>query len=535
MSIEPSDWTRRLDELVALLQVNEISEEQAGELNRLLDSQKGARRRFAEHMQLATLLSDATDNKLHSNVETETTTVRESEQSGRSFPRILKFALATAAIALIVISVWPRGERLGTTSFAANEPLDEGVAVVTNAVNAKFSAETLLEIGDSVSPGRVVLDSGHVQFEFYRGAIVVVEGPAELEFINADQMVCQRGRLRAHVPPQAEGFAVLSPSFELVDLGTEFGVDVAEDGSGSIRVFEGKVEVYEVGSNRSEESRREIGEDSGATISVEGDVTATETPDGEFLSSDRLRGLKSEHDRARFLAWQKHSRALSNDPRVIVHHSFDPETPATRSLTGHAAGEPSIAAAIVGCSWSQGRWQNKGALEFKHPGDRVRTSIPGEYTSVTWSAWVRLDGLDRPFISLMLTNGYDAGEAHWQLREDGRLLLGVKSPSGHVAYDSQPALSIKDLGRWVHLSTVYDGESRTVSHYIDGENVGTSPVSTKPFKLKFGDTEIGNWGTPVKYSPQKIRNLNGRIDQVTLFREALSEDEIAKLYAAGKK
>ncbi|HRX80424.1 MAG TPA: LamG domain-containing protein [Pirellulaceae bacterium] len=131
------------------------------------------------------------------------------------------------------------------------------------------------------------------------------------------------------------------------------------------------------------------------------------------------------------------------------------------------------------------------------------------------------------------TNCYDVGEPHWQLRDDGRLLLGIQTPSGHVAYDSEPILNIKHLGRWTHLATVYDSESAGVTHYIDGVSVGESPITTDKFKLQFGETEIGNWGTPVEYSPQKIRNFNGQIDELTLFSKALTANEIQSLYTMG--
>jgi hypothetical protein len=43
-----------------------------------------------------------------------------------------------------------------------------------------------IDIGTSVSPGNLVLEAGLVQFEFYHGAVVVVEGPAELELLDAN-------------------------------------------------------------------------------------------------------------------------------------------------------------------------------------------------------------------------------------------------------------------------------------------------------------------------------------------------------------
>jgi hypothetical protein len=45
------------------------------------------------------------------------------------------------------------------------------------------------------------------------------------------------------VPPGAEGFTVLAPGSAVVDLGTEFALNVADDGTAEVMVFEGQAEV----------------------------------------------------------------------------------------------------------------------------------------------------------------------------------------------------------------------------------------------------------------------------------------------------
>ena len=37
-----------------------------------------------------------------------------------------------------------------------------------------------LEVGDALSPGILAIDSGFAQIEFFCGATVIIEGPAEL-------------------------------------------------------------------------------------------------------------------------------------------------------------------------------------------------------------------------------------------------------------------------------------------------------------------------------------------------------------------
>jgi hypothetical protein len=70
---------------------------------------------------------------------------------------------------------------------------------------------------------------------------VVLQGPATLEMISGNSARLVRGRLSARVPEAAQGFTILSPEGKVVDLGTEFGMDVAEDGSAEVVVFRGEV------------------------------------------------------------------------------------------------------------------------------------------------------------------------------------------------------------------------------------------------------------------------------------------------------
>ena len=154
----------------------------------------------------------------------------------------------------------------------------------------------------------------------------------------------------------------------------------------------------------------------------------------DFVSSSRLSELAAKRTVTQLKQWQSNSRLTVDDPRVVLHYAYEKDPSSVRLLRSHAPDNRQLKGAIIGCRWTEGRWTGKDALEFKHPGDRVRLHIAGEYDSLTYSAWVRIDGLDRPFSAMMLTNGYDVGEAHWQLRNDGRLLLGVQTPKGHVAY-----------------------------------------------------------------------------------------------------
>jgi hypothetical protein len=537
MSQSSSEWKERFDVLVAALSVNAITPEQSSELNQLLDTQPGARRRFAEQMQLQSMLADG---ELAGETSAAAVVGAGSRVANAASFR-WRILLATAAIGLLILLTWQLiGRRSNVEIAGEHNPftdtvMDDGVAVITKMVGARWGDGSTVGLGSSVSPGRLRLEAGLVQFEFYRGAVVVAEGPAELEFLDADKMVFHQGKLRVRVPRQAEGFAVLSPHFELVDLGTEFGVRVAEDGSGNVRVYEGKVELYEAGTARSAKTRHEVLADENVSVSNTGNFESAVVEAETFVSSATLLQMANAEDRDAMIRWQTFRGRIQNDPRVIAYFDFQNEREeprVLRSQSKQSAGENGsvLDGAIVGCSWAEGRWASKDSLEFKRPSDRVRIHLPGKHRSLTYSAWVRIDGIDRRFNSLVLTNGYDAGEAHWQLRSNGCLSLGLKTPVGHVEYVSKQFIDITRLGKWFHLATVYDSGNSEVVFYIDGKVISRHPVTTPLMEVQLGDTEIGNWGTPPSYSPTKIRNLNGRMDEHILFGEALGPDEIRRIH-----
>ena len=113
----------------------------------------------------------------------------------------------------------------------------------------------------------------------------------------------------------------------------------------------------------------------------------------------------------------------------------------------------------------------KSALEFRRPGSRVRVNIPGEFQAFTFMCWVRIDSLDRWYNALFMGDGYETGEPHWQIRDDGKLMLSVmiddsrphpKWPKNrfHEVYLSEPIWDLSMSGQWMHLASVFDPMGR---------------------------------------------------------------------------
>ena len=94
-----------------------------------------------------------------------------------------------------------------------------------------------------LSAGRLSLRSGRAVLCFLSGVTLTLEGPCDVDLITNTRVFCREGKLRVRVPEGAEGFVVLSLGSALVDLGTEFAMNVEADGRSRVRVYEGAVDA----------------------------------------------------------------------------------------------------------------------------------------------------------------------------------------------------------------------------------------------------------------------------------------------------
>jgi hypothetical protein len=197
----------------------------------------------------------------------------------------------------------------------------------------------------------------------------------------------------------------------------------------------------------------------------------------------------------------------------------------------------------VGVNWTTGRWPQKSALEFKRPGDRVRLDLDGEYTALTFACWAKVDALDRRYNALLLTDGYESAEPHWQIYEDGRLMFSVAYPDPenpsqrrNQIYFSPPVITPASAGGWHHFAVTHEAHTGTVVQYLDGREISreVSPLQAPGRKFVYGRCELGNWGLPLEGHPFPLRNLNGRLDEFLIYSAALGGDEIRQLYENGK-
>lgn len=438
----------------------------------------------------------------------------------RSWQRFIA-PLAAAVVIVAGFIFWPR-------ETAIVEATSNGVAILSQTLDAEFTQSTHRS-GDTLAPGTLKLAKGLAQVEFFSGATALIEGSAEIEVISAWEARCVSGRVRVHVPPAAKGFLMHAPDMKLEDLGTEFALNV-KDGTSAVHVFEGEVIAH---TDQPPASLKQ-----GMTLGT----TST-----DFLPVGELQDLVKQRAEQRFDAWQMWSFETRKDPRLIAYYAFKhwPDDRWDRLVNNFTEPRrPNRAGGAVGARWTQGRWPGKQALEFKRPGDRVRLNLDGTYHALTLACWVKVDSVDKTYNSLLLTDGYENGEPHWQIYEDGSLMFSIayrpnnqiKAGKYNQMYFSQPVFTADSLGRWHHLAVTYDSQSGEVIQYFDGREVDreVSRLHLPSRDITFGPCEIGNWGLPTEGHPSPIRNLNGAIDEFAIYSAVLKGDEVRAIFEAGQ-
>ncbi|WP_165220193.1 FecR domain-containing protein [Aquisphaera insulae] len=260
-----ADGSSRLQDLIAVYCDGLIEDEELRELEALLRESQAARiefvRTFHEHTELAFAVRSrrATDEVLESvlagrafpDARTESARGDGPAGEGTRWSRTLVRAGIAAALVLLggtaVLLLRggrePAGGAAATGRKSALLP-DGNVAWLRNAQDCVWSGAEAEMPGRDMRSGKTLrLRSGLAEIEFEQGARVLLQGPAEIVLLGGSSARLVRGALTARVPEPARGFTIFSPGGRVIDLGTEFGLAVEEDGATTVRVFKGAVEA----------------------------------------------------------------------------------------------------------------------------------------------------------------------------------------------------------------------------------------------------------------------------------------------------
>ena len=559
-----ADSLEELEKLVTNLIDGRLSEAEAERLDSLLSQSPDAIQRYHELMDnhealCAIYPGDVFEASLDSAELPHDDLRTAAPQNRTAMDRWPRWAVAATFLITVglagyflghgrAVSISERTSERGDQIEESDEQTIAGHATLRRAVDIDWPENaTAWRQGDVLPDGILRFDDGIAEIDFFCGATLIVEGPAIMDVESDWSVRVIEGRLRANVPPAARGFTVKAAESEIVDLGTEFALEVGSDNA-RVEVIDGEVELRG-------------GEHDGKNL-VTGQrqwLKGTAHPEAfKGLSTVvDVQRRREDAEKERFRQWKDYSRLVRSDARLIAYYPIA-ESQEGRVVPNLAPSGESLNGQLIGpVVRTTGRFGAlSGGLEFDRPGSRVRQRIDGEFEAFTFSCWTKIDSLEHRYNALFMVDGYETGEPHWQIRDDGRLMFSVmvddthnvprfdkteqriiKTAGRHHIYYTNPFWDLSKSGQWFHIVAVYDPLARRVAQYVNGELLGNEEITAEfhvPM-LRIGPAEIGNWGQPSRNTPWfAVRNLNGTIDELAIFNAALSPEEIRTLYEQGK-
>ena len=377
--------------------------------------------------------------------------------------------------------------------------------------------------------GEQVLTQGVLTLQFASTAKVVLEAPARFEIIDPMQILLHEGQAVVLCPTQAAyGFTVQTPSCTLIDLGTEFGVAVASDGSVTSVVFTGAIKVEPPDA---QPVRLEAGDawqvdalGIGTRLSVADTPRFVRHAEAELMHRLAQAGLATQ--------WAATSKSLTDDSSLLLWLDMNPINSEDRLINRADPLGPSIDRIVASgesLRLTPGRFADDQAIRFEKASDPLRINLPGEHEALTFAAWVMLDEVDTSQIThrgLVMSDGWgDRGQVHWQAKgHDFRLSFFDRGDEIDPRFAASPQGMVP--GRWQLLTSVIDRRAKQVRHYLNGKIVDRRGVEANLPPLTIGQATIGGWLS----EQENLRVLEGTIDELLIWSRALSDAEVQGLY-----
>lgn len=525
---------KRVQELMGYVQDGDATESQIAELTELLTTDEellaSARKQISVHAQLSIVLDDdfsierRNKNIIHAVKESDTEDFVQSVSSQLRRRRWLSRVAAVAAVVLIsLIAVF----------YFSNEGRNDVIMATLDRVESVQWSGDPIQRGQQLVAGQSVkIDRGMLEIDLAGRGRLIVEGPAHLDFPDEGRAILHQGRIVMRATEKGHGYNIKTPQGNIIDLGTEFGVSVGDDGLVETHVIDGSIEAISNDGKRVTLLRNDamkLGPNGGETI-----VADT----GQFYTL-----MPPQH---------------SQTPRFIYWSFNETEGNLARGMGELAASATNKADMIFyaqdqssGPLWVQGpNLETGSALSFDGRGSYAESGYRGiggakPRTVCFWLKVPENFSIKQGFGIVSWGKRPLPGEV-WQLsvnplKEDGpigRLRLGLEG--GQIIGSSD----LRD-GRWHHISVVMYGGSQPnvgthVILYVDGEQERLSRRALQEVRTEIDQADHGVWlGRNVTYT-QGAKGYHshggffrGELDELYIFDAALSQSELLEVMQSG--
>ena len=518
-----SEEQQQLEDLLSTLMESSLNDEEQKQLDTLLQNSEEAREYYNDyidtHIALDWHFGDKTLD-LPSGLEPM---INQKPEKKKPVIHFIAPLIAAAAVLAVVF--------LNQKSPENNKPEivqkdKTGTYTLLKSVSASWDKENKYKIGDGFENGSHKLTAGYCEISNNKGVKLIVEGPAEFDLISPMKVKLQKGTLVAAVEEEGIGFQVDTPKTNVVDLGTEFGVSVSDNGDTEVHVLEGQVETV-TGKEKKLINKSE------ATL-----ITAKST-------------LAKQADAGKFM------RILPEKPDEeisYIHWSLDEGQGKVSTYKGENVGDNDYDAYLKstyskgsGPQWIDGKF--KGGVNFDGNGNYIETGFPGiggaHARSVAF--WVKIpkDARLDQATSMIAWGSYLGKGRTWQVAWNWQHKDGNLGAIRAGLYHGQ-IVGTQDLrdDKWHHIAVVMfgDGKPNVNTHillYVDGKLEPASRKSILDVKTDI-DSELstnvlmGRDAMAHIYGKKQHKVFKGSLDEVYIFNFALDDEQVRQLMEYNK-
>ena len=338
-------------------------------------------------------------------------------------------------------------------------------------------------------------------------------------------------------------------------MGTEFGVVIETEGRAAVAVFAGKVKAA---------AKMADGGWAAQITLQEGDAGEYEKTKftnlvlnrSDFPTLTPVPSPPSSYQR-----WLQASRELQSRRDLVAYYDFQPDPNNTKLLLNRAPSGSKFNGEIQNAAWVRGRFDGKNALEFVSKDAGVQVNLNDKYEQISLVAWVNINKLTNSLNGLLMSNDWSRpGQLHWEINSNKNVDVTefmFNEFKNTIIFQSKQAVSDNFLKQWRMISLIIDRMNKRCLMYVDekcvlsqsydtkipvieSDGVGYRKLRDRPFNsqlpvIEIGSATIAGWlDSGEDPSPNKVRNLNCRMDELMIFDSALSPEEIQAIYKTGK-
>jgi hypothetical protein len=417
------------------------------------------------------------------------------------------------------------------------------LAVAFSTGNLRWSLGQPATAGQQLGPGNVRVFDGELSLSLVSGQLLHVKGPAEFDLVGEGEIALRSGPSALRTIDGRGPFIVHLPKGALVDMGSDFSVDVGSDGTAEVRVFENELVASTVGP--SGDTLEELQLRPGKSTLINSRISPGNRPASDFLRLPPIPLTVPPGGEQAYAAAVLRSSPLS-------YWRFEQTNPEGKvpDETGHHPLQLMERARISGSEHQRYLVTNASdATGFALPAEGISdldtargltiegllfSSSEGYGTALALELvdpppadkrWSRLRHAPQTFaIERMGRKGEHIGHIH----PDFALRSMFRSPAGYAGGTNLYSRESHLLHRWFHVAAVHDETS--IRLYLDGELSATTSAAL-PFRNARLRPIIGR----LQPHPQdELRQWIGGIDEVALYGRALSAEEI-RAHAAALK